>query len=422
MLATANDRQPQNNAGLGAITRILVLDDSRAQRRLIQTMLRRWGYDTIEAESGAEALEICQNETIDLILSDWVMPEMDGLEFCHAFRALELKQYVYFILLTSKSDKTEVAHGLEAGADDFLTKPVNGSELRARITAAERIVRMERELTEKNKLVSSTLKELQHLYNTLDHDLLEAKKLQQSLVPERYRDYGDSQVSMMLRPSGHVGGDLVGKYRVSDTEIGLFSIDVSGHGITSALMTARLAGYLSGTTPETNVALRTVKGGFVARSPAETTFILNERILSEMDTENYFTIIIANVNIETGHVTMCQAGHPHPAIQRASGAVEYLGEGGLPVGLIEGAEFSDFSFNLEAGDRMLLYSDGITECPDSAEELLDEEGLSDILTANHDIKGEALLETIVWDLQTFMGEDDFPDDLSAILFELQKTK
>lgn len=174
MLATANDREPQSKASLGAITRILVLDDSRAQRRLIQTMLRRWGYDTIEAGSGAEALEICQKETVDLILSDWVMPEMDGLEFCHAFRALELKQYVYFILLTSKSDKTEVAHGLEAGADDFLTKPVNGSELRARITAAERIVRMERELTEKNKLVSSTLKELQQLYNTLDHDLLAA--------------------------------------------------------------------------------------------------------------------------------------------------------------------------------------------------------------------------------------------------------
>ena len=121
------------------------------------------------------------------------------------------KSYGYFILLTSKSDKEEVAHGLDAGADDFLTKPVNAGELRARISAGARILGMERELTEKNRLIKSTLDELQVLYDSLDSDLIEAKKLQQSLVRERHRDFGPRGLPDAAI-GGHVGGDLVGMF------------------------------------------------------------------------------------------------------------------------------------------------------------------------------------------------------------------
>ena len=107
----------------------------------------------------------------DLVMSDWMMPGLSGLEFCRAFREMPRETYGYFILLTSKSDKTEVALGLDAGADDFLTKPVNAAELRARIAAGARILQMERELTEKNRLIKSTLDELQALYDSLDSDL-----------------------------------------------------------------------------------------------------------------------------------------------------------------------------------------------------------------------------------------------------------
>ena len=148
-----------------------------------------------------------------------------------------------------------MARGLDIGADDFLTKPVNGDELRARIAAGERILRMQRELTEKNRLLSVTLDELQGVYDSVNRDLLEARKLQQSLVRERHRNFGNAEVSLLLRPSGHVGGDLVGFFPINSRRVGFFSIDVSGHGITSALMTARLAGYLSGNSPDQNIAL-----------------------------------------------------------------------------------------------------------------------------------------------------------------------
>ncbi|MBV6637015.1 MAG: response regulator, partial [Mameliella sp.] len=123
----------------GAIQRVLVVDDSRAQLKMVETMVRRWGYEVMTADSGHQALEIVRRTPPDLILSDWMMPGMTGLEFCRHFRGLSQNGYGYFILLTSKSEKGDIAKGLDAGADDFLTKPVNAHELCARIKAGERI-------------------------------------------------------------------------------------------------------------------------------------------------------------------------------------------------------------------------------------------------------------------------------------------
>ena len=400
------------------IKRVLVVDDSRVQRRILSSSLKRWGYEVLEADSGVAALEICQREPLDLILSDWMMPGMNGLEFCKQFRKLKRDSYGYFILLTSKSEKDEVAHGLDIGADDFLTKPVNASELRARIRAGERIQQMERELTEKNRTVTSALAEIQCLYDTIDRDLIEAKKLQQSLIKERYRDFGAAEVSLLLRPSGHVGGDLVGFFQISSSQIGLFSIDVSGHGITSALMTARLAGFLSGSTPDQNLALvQCEDGGYSARSPALVAEHLNRIVLGEMDTEHYFTLLLAHLDLDTGTVVATQAGHPHPAIQRADGAVELCGQGGLPVGLLPDATYEDFSITLNPGDRLFLMSDGITECPGENDEMLDEDGVIEMLVRNASIRGTGFLEAVMWYLNDYSGGQDFPDDISAILLE-----
>ncbi len=403
-----------------AIRTVLVVDDSRLQRRILATSLRRWGFTIHEAESGIEALEICRTSPPDLVLSDWMMPGMSGLEFCREFRDMARDHYGYFILLTSKSDKAEIAHGLDAGADDFLTKPVNAGELRARISAGERILRMERELTEKNRLVKSTLDELQSLYDSLDSDLIEAKKLQQSLISDRHRDLGPAEVSMLLRSSGHVGGDLVGMFRANDTRIGLYGIDVSGHGISSALMTARLAGYLSATAPEQNVALRKCDDGrYMPRPPAETITALNQLFLNEMETDLYFTMLLADVDLETGKVVMTQAGHPYPALQRANGTVETIGSGGLPVGLIAGAEFQQFEAQMMPGDRLMIHSDGIVECANAEGRLLDDAGLARILGDLRQTHGMACLESLIWKLADFAGADSFEDDVSAILLEFK---
>lgn len=397
---------------------VLVVDDSRLQRRLLSKSLAKWGFEVQEAASGEDALALCRQRRPDLIVSDWMMPGMSGLEFCRAFRALPDDQYAYFILLTSKSEKEEVARGLDSGADDFLTKPVDNNELRARITAGERILHMQRELSENNRLIADTLGELQRVYDSLDKDLQEAKKLQQSLLRERHKVFDQGALSLMLRSSGHVGGDLVGFFPVGEDQLGLFAIDVSGHGISSALMTARLAGYLSATAPDQNIALKWMPdGSYVARPPSEVITTLNDLVLNEMDTEHYFTFLLAILDLPTGKATIAQAGHPHPAIQRRNGGVEQEGTGGFPVGLLAEISFEQFEVQLKPGDRMLILSDGVTECPDPVGQMLDEDGLRKIMIKLKDTKGTAFMEALIWEMSDFASSDNFPDDVSGILFE-----
>jgi phosphoserine phosphatase RsbU/P len=415
---TSSDHSPDLRPDRAAPLHVLVVDDSGLQRRILAASLTRWGYRVSEAGSGQDALALCVSDPPDLILSDWIMPQMDGLEFCRAFRALPRENYGYFILLTSKSEKEDVAQGLDCGADDFLTKPVNPAELRARINAASRIIDMQRQLSEKNRLIGSTLNELQTLYDALDSDLVEAKKLQQSLVRERFRDFGSAQVSLLLRSSGHVGGDLVGFYPAGESRVGLFAIDVSGHGISSALMTARLAGYLSSGSPEYNVALtRRADGTHGPLPPGQVVETLNRLVLEELQTEHYFTLLLADLDLVSGRVVMVQAGHPHPFVQRVDGRLETLGQGGLPVGLIAGAGFQEFDCILAPGDRLVILSDGVMECTDPADVQLGHDGVAAILDDLSTLKGTSFLEALIRKMSVYAGGRDFPDDVSAISLE-----
>lgn len=402
------------------VRRVLIVDDSRLQRRILLASLKRWGFETVEAETGEEALELCRERHFDLILSDWMMPGMTGPEFCEAFRALDKEAYSYFILLTSKSEKGEIAHGLGAGADDFLIKPVHAGELRARMSAGQRILEMQSELSRKNALIGETLAKMEGLYDALDRDLQEAKKLQQSLIPKRYQDFHTAKLSLLLRSSGHVGGDLVGAFPVNEQILGIFSIDVSGHGVSSALMTARLAGYLSPSNPEQNIAIKKdFDGTQIPIAPDRVVSELNRLMFEELETEHYFTIALGFVHLESGYLQACQAGHPHPLILHKDGTYTMLGTGGPPVGLLEEVPFETFEAHLKPGDKLLLGSDGLTECEDKDGNQLEDEGLGDLLVQNQELKGLALLETLVGDLAVFGGSEEFTDDVSALLLEFR---
>jgi len=128
--------------------RVLIVDDDPTNRHLLSAMLSSTRHEFDEAEDGKSAWDKLQNETINLVITDWMMPDMDGVELIDNIRKANFPHYVYIILLTARSTKTDIVTGLEAGADDYLVKPFDLDELRARVNIANRIIDLERRLRE----------------------------------------------------------------------------------------------------------------------------------------------------------------------------------------------------------------------------------------------------------------------------------
>ena len=130
--------------------RILVAEDHYVSRHLLERNLANWGFNVVSAEDGEVAMRILDEENPPSIaIIDWMMPKLDGLEVCRRVRARKDRPYLYLLLLTAKSQKEEVAAGLEAGADDYVIKPFDPDELRARLKVGQRVVQLERMLAKK---------------------------------------------------------------------------------------------------------------------------------------------------------------------------------------------------------------------------------------------------------------------------------
>jgi len=343
---------------------------------------------------------------------------MSGIDFCLEFRKLDRQSYGYFILLTSKSDKADIAVGLDVGADDFLSKPVNTVELRSRLMAGQRILEMEQAVRTHMLETQTALTKVEQLYTEIEKDLLEAAKLQQSLIPPPTEHLGNVTVSNFFKSSGHVGGDLLGYFMIEEDRLGMYSIDVSGHGVSSALLTVRLSGYFTRDNKPQNIVYEGVDtGGFSIRAPHEVAARLNEMLLKDLNTELYLTMAYADVDIKTGQCHLVQAGHPHPIMLRSDGVVERLGDGGPPIGMLENMNYQTVSVNLRNGDRLLLYTDGITECENVHGELLDDHGLEKLLTDHHQSTTPNILTEIMSTLTTHAQGCEHNDDLSAIALE-----
>lgn len=387
--------------------RVLVVDDSRAQRHVLAMHLRRWGYLVAEAAGGAEALAICRDAPPDIVLSDWMMPGLSGPDLCRAFRALPRDGYGYFILLTSKSGKDEVAGGLDLGADDFLTKPVDPQELRARLKAGERIIGMQAELVAKNRALG-------RLYDALDRDLAQARRLQTLLLRESHRDLGQAEVALTMRPAGHVGGDMVGVVDLAPGRVGLYAIDVAGHGVAAAMMTARLSGLLGGGTG--SIVQDRGPQGVTVPPPDQVAARLNRLMAQDFAVEQYFTLVWADLHLASGRLRLVQAGHPHPMLCRADGRVRPVGKGGFPVGLLADATFRTVTLRLRAGDRLVIPSDGITECPGPCGDF-GAAGLARLLRDSRRLPARALPARIEAALASHAGGAGFADDISALCLD-----
>jgi len=386
---------------------VLVVEDSPIYRRLLSRMLAQWGYVVSEAENGVSALEILANSPVSMVISDWEMPEMDGLTLCREIRERQFGHYIYLILLTARENPGDLAQGFDAGADDFLSKPVEQSELRARLHAGSRILALEATLAARNARLSEALQQI-------EQDLQAAARIQHSILPTHQLRYHDYFSDWLFLPSAWVSGDVFNLFQLDD-HLGFYCVDVSGHGVGAAMMSLAVARqFLQGRVVERFLFSA---DGSVA-SPADVVSMLNSRFCSEeAEIMSYFTMIYGVIHLPSGKGRLCQAGHPTPFIVSTAGEVTPIGSGGAPVGLMPDLSWDDVDFELRPGERLCLFSDGITECENPTGEQFGPQRLQQWLQQHVNEAIGALLPQFGQHLTGWRNGEQMADDVSLLIIE-----
>ncbi len=324
---------------------ILLVDDDRIHSRLLQARLQREGYGVTMAPSGPEGIELARRHRPVVVLCDWLMEGMDGVEVCQAFRADPALASTYFILLTSRSRVEDRVLGLDSGADDFLSKPVDQEELLARVRSGVR-------LYQANERLQALADELQRQKSRLDAELAEAAGYVRSLLPEVIE--GPVGVRSRFVPSHELGGDVFDCFWIDDDHLALYLADASGHGLAAAFPSISVHNLL-----------RSRSFRVDPRQPAAVLASLNASFAMERQQGRYLTMWYGVYERRRHTLRFASAGHP-PALlwaAQANGPLSQLSGHGLALGLFEESTYVSTSVPLQGAFSLLLYSDGIYEVP-----------------------------------------------------------
>lgn len=397
--------------------KILLVDDDSIARKVVSAMLRHQGHELVEAFDGECAWRIVQECDIDFVVSDWVMPGLAGVDLCRRIRA-GLNRYVYVILCTSRGEKSDLIEGMDAGADDFLVKPVSADELRVKVRAGERVLHLQQGLADKNHELAQINHELQSSHKRIEDDLKAAAWMQQTLLPPPSLEANGLRCYWRFEPSGYVAGDIFNFFPMDDHTVGFYLLDVSGHGVPAAMLSVTLSMVL---TPEVT------RGSPLKRlnpeneqaeilTPCAVIRDLNRRFQSKDD--QYFTMLYGLIDTRSSILQLAQAGHPGPVLMGKDGQLTVLGTGGMPVGLWRDIDFDYFEVPVTAGDRLLLYSDGVTECLNQHGEAFGDQRLLDYLSLAASQRMDGLLAGLLQKLGMWRNDAQSGDDISLFAIEV----
>jgi len=323
-------------------------------------------------------------------------------------------------MLTSKDAKKELVEGMEAGADDFMVKFFQEDELLVRIRAGERIIKLERELDERNRTLSQANRELSEAYGLIKKDLEAAAKIQASLLPKSDLTIQGVHCAWMFLPSTFVAGDILNYFKLDENHVGFYLLDVAGHGVPAALLSVTLSRVLSMSDFHDNIIIHSITDPpyYEIIPPAKVVQNLNRRFQADEDSMQYFTMLYGIINTQNGKTTIAQAGHPSPIFFKNGMNPSQIGSGGYPVGILPDVTYEENCIHMEPGDRLILYSDGITECINSEEEQFSVERLMELLRTGQDLSLIEVMKRIDESLQQWNGDNEVEDDMTLLAMEM----
>ncbi len=384
--------------------KLLIVEDEPASRSQLRTLVEQMGFEVFVACNGAEALTIMHREDIRLVVTDWMMPVMDGATLCRIIRGMKTPGYVYVIFLTSRTNKADLIEGMKAGADDYLAKPCSADELQVRINAGIRVLTLERSLVEKNEVIRK--------------DLEAAKELQRNFLPKRLPVLSNLEFAERFIPSTYVSGDIYNVFRLDETHFGFYQIDVMGHGVLSALFSLSIHLRLMRDLYPYGLLMVPAEDKPLCRinTPIEVARILNAESLLERF-GSYFTMVYGTLDIGSGLLELYRAGHNPPLIFRADGSSACVVEGGPPIGLGVPMEDTDaVRIQLEPGDVLVVFSDGVNECRprDDRGGVYGFERAREVLDRSLHLGLDPAFDRLIADLSGFRGGSEFDDDVSLM--------
>ena len=392
--------------------RILVAEDERITRRTLQKHLEGWGHDVVAAEDGAVAWSQFQQQSFDIVVTDWDMPRMDGRELIECIRRSGQSSYTYLIMLTGRSEKADLVAGMEAGADDFLAKPFDRNELRVRLNAGERIIRLERSLAAQNSALSQANERMKR-------DLDAAAAVQRDLLPTDLPKSLAASFAWHFEPCDELGGDILNILPLNDDSVAMYLLDVTGHGVPAALLAVTVSNVLTTRDPSASILVTQDPNQNVPtiRPPGEVAEHLNRQFPMEAHGGRFFTMAFAVLNTKTRVLRYVIAGHPPPILVRDGCSPQQLKGGNLPIGIADDVVFEEESIQLEPGDRLYFYSDGMTEAVNDQGVMLEVEGLVRLIARTQSNSFKTSVVRCTEELKSWCESAPLADDISLLALE-----
>ena len=379
--------------------KILSVDDETDLELLLtqyfRRKIRKGEYEFVFAHNGLEALTMMlKHPDIEIILSDINMPEMDGLTLLAKINEMR-NPALKVIMVSAYGDMGNIRQAMNNGAFDFATKPIDLDDLSLTIEKAiGQIDYVHRMQKEHNQLES------------IKDDLAIASKIQQAILPRTFPPFADltSQIDIAasMEPAKDVGGDFYDFFRIDDDHVGIIIADVSGKGIPAAIFMAVSRTLIRAT-------------GMRGVSPSECLAYSNRLLADESVNCMFVTVFYAILEVSTGKLTYCNAGHNPPYLVKSDGTVSALPmTGDTMLGVISNIEYHEKSITLGKGDTLVTFTDGVTEAVDTAFNEYGEERLCQVLEDNAKASCQDLITRIRASVADFTKDAEQSDDITML--------